>query len=400
MKHSIKATALAVSAGLLCSWTSYAQESKTVYEAISSGKVYANFNLRYEGVEQDNALDDASALTFRTWLGYKSGSYKNFSFTVEMEDSRIVLGQGDFSVPPTGYRPGEYSVIADPETTELDQGFLQYKANGLTVKAGRQVITHDTHRFIGHVAWRQDKQTFDGVRTIYEVNEKLTLDYSYLTQRNRIFAEARDLDSKDHLLHASYKIPYGKLSAYTYLLEVDNDTENALDTYGVRFAGKQDAVSYSLEYATQSSETATTDFDADYMFAEVGYTFNPTLTLKLGYEVLGSDDGRYGFATPLATLHKFNGWSDQFLGTPAQGLKDLMFTATGSVAGGKWLAVYHKFDPDESSLAVDDFGNEINLQFVKPFAEHYTAAIKFAHYSAEDTRVDTDKIWIWFNAKF
>jgi hypothetical protein len=48
---------------------------------------------------------------------------------------------------------------------------------------------------------------------------------------------------------------------------------------------------------------------------EVGTTV-ASVNVKVGYELLGSDNGEYGFATPLATLHKFNGWADQFLGTP------------------------------------------------------------------------------------
>jgi hypothetical protein len=57
-----------------------------------------------------------------------------------------------------------------------------------------------------------------------------------------------------------------------------------------------------------------------------------SLTAKIAYEVLGSDGRNYAFATPFATLHKFNGWSDQSLGTPSQGLVDVIFTLSGKVA--------------------------------------------------------------------
>ena len=149
----------------------------------------------------------------------------------------------------------------------------------------------------------------------------MILDYSYITKRNRIFAEAKDIDSNDHLLNASYKTGIGKVTAYGYLLEVDNDTDNSLDTFGLRLNGGKD-ITYSVEYATQSSESGVTSYDADYLLAEVGTKFSG-IGLKLGYELLGSDDGNYGFSTPLATLHKFNGWSDQFLNTPKEGLQDL-----------------------------------------------------------------------------
>jgi hypothetical protein len=45
----------------------------------------------------------------------------------------------------------------------LDQGYLQYAKDDLTVKFGRQVIILDNYRYVGHVGWRQDRQTFDAL---------------------------------------------------------------------------------------------------------------------------------------------------------------------------------------------------------------------------------------------
>ena len=125
--------------------------ASSLEEALTSGKVNVDLRLRYENVDQDNALDDADALTLRTLLGYTTGTYQGFSAKVEMEDVRTVLGVDDYSVPQSGVKPGQYSVIADPETTELDQAYLQYQNGVLTAKLGRQVITYDNHSFIVHV---------------------------------------------------------------------------------------------------------------------------------------------------------------------------------------------------------------------------------------------------------
>ena len=406
MKFHYSSLSMCIALAMTVGLSAETQAADTFYEALSEGKAKADFRLRYEDVSQDNAAQDASALTFRTRLAYTTADLSGWSVSIEMEDNRIVLGQGDYTVGPAGYNPGEYSVIADPEFTEVDVAFVQYKTDKATFKVGRQVIALDNHRFVGHVGWRQDRQTFDAVTAIYQPTDKLTAQYSYITQRNRIFGEFADLDAKDHLLNLRYLTSFGTLTGYSYLLEVDNETENALDTYGLSFKGatkaksKSDAsFSYMLEYATQSSESAAADFDADYLFAEFGVSYSG-INAKLGYEVLGSDEGAYGFSTPLATLHKFNGWSDQFLGTPAQGLIDTSITVTGKVAGGSWLAAYHDFSADESSDAVDDLGSEINLQYLKPFGGHYTAAIKYATYSGESGRVDADKIWLWLSTKF
>ena len=187
------------------------------------------------------------------------------------------------------------------------------------------------------------------------------------------------------------------------MLEIDNDTDNALDTYGFSFNGgtklADTSVLYGMEYATQTSETATTDFDADYLMLQAGVKLE-AVTLKLGYESLGSDDGQYGFATPLATLHKFNGWADTFLNTPAQGLVDVSVTATGKLAGGAWSVIYHDFSADEESTEVDDLGSEIDLSYVRKFEGGYSAGIKYAAYSGDSGRQDTDKLWIWTSASF
>ncbi len=404
LTKSIVSLAAPLSLTLLAMGSAHAETTQSVADAVTQGSVKVNLNLRYEMVEQDNALKDADALTLRTRLTYATADYYGFSSTLEFEDSRVVAGVDDYN-NTLGKNP-QYSVIADPETTEFDQFFLKYNYEGFTAKAGRQVITFDNQRFVGHVGWRQDRQTFDGVMLEYKFNDVFKIDYGYISQRNRIFAQEKDIDSKDNLINASLKTDFGTLSGYGYLLEEDSAIDNGLDTYGLRFAGNTDVgdikVLYSAEYATQDSDSADLSYSADYMSVEAGVGFS-AITIKVGYEVLGSDSGDYGFQTPLATLHGFNGWSDQFLSTPKQGLADLYASIGGKVIGGKWALVYHDFEADESTALVDDLGSEINAVFSVPVTKNYTLGVKYAAYSKGDTeaaKVDTDKLWLWANAKF
>ena len=365
----------------------------------TKAKASIDLNLRYEAVDQDNTKKEASALTLRTRLNYTSASYNGFSAAVEVEDSRQ-LGVDDYN--DTVGNNTEFSVIADPETTEVDQAFVQYKKDGITAKVGRQVLTLDNHRYVGHVGWRQDRQTFDAATVTYAALDNVKMSYSYINKRNRIFSNEKDFDSKDHLLNIAYKTSYGKLTAYSYLLEVDEGTANSLDTFGVSFNGKKDKFSYSAEFATQDSESGGTDYSASYMAIQGGYSFDG-VTVKLGAEVLGSDDSMYGFSTPLATLHKFNGWADQFLGTPKEGLVDLYASVSGKAFGGGWTVTIHDYSADEATDTVDDLGSEINAVYAKKFAKNYKAGLKYAAYSAGDStagKVDTDKVWIWVSAKF
>ena len=371
--------------------------------AITTGEPYVNLLLRYERVDQRNSLKDADALTLRTRLGYKTGSYKGVSAVIEFEDSRNLFGVDDYSVPPTGFNTGVFSVIADPETTELDQAYLQYKSGGFTGLLGRQVITLDTHRFVGHVGWRQDRQTFDALTLRYQANEATSLQASHLVKRNRIFAEDRDVDVQDTLLNFSYKTSVGKLTAYAYLLEDDEVANSGLDTYGLRFNGSREMAGnkflYAAEFATQDRDT---NIDTDYLALEAGVELAGVI-VRLGYELLGSDGGTNAFATPLATLHKFNGWGDQFLATPSAGLEDLFFGLSGSILGGKWNIVAHDYATDVVTIGGNDLGDEINASFTRKFGKHYVTGVKFSDYSAgakEFGKVDTGKLWVWAGANF
>lgn len=389
-----------MTAGLLCASSSVALAADSVTEALTEGKAYGDFRLRYEAVDQDNALKDASALTLRSRLGYTTGVYQGFSATMEMEDSSVVSQVDDYN-NTNGKNAGVYSVIADPETTELDQAFLQYSAGNLTAKLGRQVLTLDGHRHVGHVGWRQDRQVFDALTLRYKPAKSVALTAAYIQQRNRIFAEQKDMDAKDVLLNASYTAGWGKLTGYGYFLEEDKVGAESMDTLGVSYQGKTKLDSTTIKYRAEFSRQDFADNQADYLALEGAASF-AGITATVGYEKLGSDDGSYGFQTPLATLHKFNGWADLFLNTNPYGLVDIYVGVAGKALGGKWKLVYHDFSADDDAT-VDDLGSELNLLYARKFAKHYNAGVKYAAYSAGDAaagRVDTNKLWLWVGAKF
>ena len=112
--------------------------------------------------------------------------------------------------------------------------------------------------------------------------------------------------------------------------------------------------------------------------------------------MLGSDDGEVGFATPLATVHKFNGWADTFINTPANGLVDTYISVGTKVGPGKLAAIYHDFAADNGS---DDYGSELDVVYGMKFGKAYTAGIKYADYSSDGYAVDTQKLWVWFGVK-
>ena len=242
--------------------------------------------------------------------------------------------------------------------------------------------------------------------------------YAYVDNVNRIFGDDHpngDLDTQTHIVNASYNgFDFGKFTGYGYLIDLDKMSLSGLSskTFGLRFNGSHDCTQieglkwlYTAEYANQSDHgDNTTDYNADYYALEGGVAYKG-LTLKAGFESLGSDNnGTVSFQTPLATGHKFNGWADKFLTTPVTGLEDIYaavsykFSDINDVIDGTKIAVvYHDFSAEKGGA---DYGSEWNAQISRAFMEHYSVAIKYADYNAETVSTDTQKLWFTLGAKF
>lgn len=397
MKKVTSVLAAAITAATLSSGA-YA-EVDPITEAIIGGKAFGDLRLRYENDDRSNGTD-SDALTLRTRIGYKTAEYEGFQAVVEFEDMREVLGIEEAD---------DDALILDAEVTELDQGFIQYKNDMLTAKLGRQVITLDGHRHVGHVGWRQDRQTFDAARVMLKPLDDLSVDLSYIYKVNRVnspvFADVSDTDIT--LINVSYNTPFGKATVYNYEIAEEpygaGDGWDELSTFGASFTGATGEdlkVSYALEYASQDNDSK--DASMDYMFAELGLTASG-ITGKVGYSSLGSDDGNQSFATPLATVHKFEGWADNFLGQSlfgaagGDGVVDTYASVSGKVGGVKLVAVYHDFETDEGSA---DAGDEINLLAAKKFNKYYSGGLKYADYSAPSGGTDKTVMWAWVGMSF
>jgi hypothetical protein len=57
------------------------------------------------------------------------------------------------------------------------------------------------------------------------------------------------------------------------------------------------------------------------------------------------------------------------------------------------LSVYHNYSADNATAVVDDLAATINAQYTTKINEKYGVGFKYANYSGESGRPDTDKIW-------
>ena len=366
--------------------------------ALTGGVVNVNLRLRYERVEQDNALEDADALTLRTLLGYTTQSWNGISAFVEMENVNALID--DYSgVPP----PSQYSVVPDPEGTEVNQwGFRYTGIKNVIATVGRSRLVFDNARWVGNVGWRQNEQTYDGAFIKATPLAGVTLQGAYISNVNNLFFNNINLDGV--LLNAQWvALPALTLTAYAYLLDYETLTVITpdVDTVGLRAVGSTPlrsklTLSYAAEFARQDATSLAGDFKADYLLGELALGYKGT-SLAVGYEVLGSDGGHYAVMTPLATLHAHNGWNDLFLLTPLNGLNDLYVRLTGTLGKAAWMVKYHDFSADQGGA---DYGTEINLQVTRPLVGKLNGGLKYGAYSADTLAADTDKLWAWLGYSF
>lgn len=385
-----------------------AAESASIADAFANGKASTLLRYRVELVDQDSLVEDATASTLLARLNFKTDEYKNFSLFTEF-DTVVAVGDEQYNsgAGTSGADRAIYPVVADPEGTEVNQAYIAYSGfNDALVKVGRQRIVLDNQRYVGGVAWRQNEQTYDGI-SIDKKFSGVDLKYAYVGNVNRIFGESvagGDHNSRTHLLNLSRKFTPGKLTAYYYSIDNKDALAFSTNTIGLRWAGSKlfgnPAIGYGLEYASQSENGDNpVDYSTDYFRLDASYKFKPA-KLYFGYEVLGGDENVAGssFRTPLATLHAFNGWADQFLGTPGNGLEDIFVGATGKLNRWKWNVKYHDFSASEGS---GEFGSEIDFSIATKISKNYGVLLKYANFSSDvATRSDISKVWLMFTAKY
>jgi hypothetical protein len=269
-----------------------------------------------------------------------------------------------------------------------------------TLTFGRQRIVLDDQRFVGNVGWRQNEQTFDAVRA--QVGTKIKADVAYASQVNRVFGP----DSPQGRWHGDVVLAnvgkafkFGTLTFFDYYLDIDEAATQSSNTAGARLAGAKPLgklrATYVLSYASATDAADNpASFTNDYYLLEGGLDL-AHVTVGLGYEVLGSD-GTVAFATPLATLHAFQGWADKFLTTPTAGIEDgyvkvgYPMGKHGAFSSISAVAYWHEFHAEEGAA---HYGDELDLQVVAK-TERMALTLKYADYHTDALLTDTDKLWL------
>jgi len=412
------------------------QAQTSVLDAIAKGRPVIDLRARFENVQDSSKLPDANASTLRARLGYETAGWNGLSLQADF-DQIWTIGGAAYNSTRNGKT--SYPVVADPAMTALNRLQLTYAAEFDTkLILGRQRLVIGNQRFVGNVGWRQHEQTFDALSAVNTSLAGLTLSYAYLYRVNRIggpappvpagttaaaTGQATYFKSNSHVMDAVYSgVPGLRLEGYAFLLDLSAPGYATLPaqqlatarlstaTIGGRgdygFAIQEDiAAKISAEFAHQSDHAANPlSINLNYWLGEGSVTWKG-LSALVGYEVL-EGNGTIGFATPLATLHAFNGWADMFLTTPVNGLKDLYFRTSYALPADSIgmksftpMIVYHSYTTDRLSAGI---GSEWDLQGELVVDASLSIMAKYANYSGSGSTVGgfADKSILWLQTAY
>lgn len=371
--------------------------------------------IRYEGVDQPTVDADALTLRLRTGVELKHAP-SHLSVLVEAEGTLGLSKDYNafpFALPGSPQRRPQYAVVADGESIDLNRAQIMYKVKNFALTVGRQRINLDDQRFVGSVGWRQNEQTFDAVRAEATVGP-VSFDTTYAIQQDSIFgSEAgprRAMDGDFVFLQASTKAGPLQVKGFSYIIDYDEAFAfaNSSQTYGGRVSGslplsKAVKLNVLASYARQMDMGRNpVNYAADFVVGELGLGYQG-FTLTGGYEKLGADrKAGKAFQTPLATLHKFNGWADLFLTTPGTGLEDYYVTLAKvlpkvkAVQGLNANVTYHEFRSDVGNVK---FGTEWDASLGFKIKK-VGWLVKYANYNADRFGVDRRIVWLQAEVAF
>jgi hypothetical protein len=376
-----------------------------------AARLSGDLRLRYQNLNRDDFEQDANALTLRFLGVFEADIFDKTSILAEVE--AVTTPINDFN-DGTGIRP-LFPAILDPAGIELNR--LQIISEALPktrLTLGRQRLALDDWRFIGALPFRQNSQSIEAVRVETTAFGPGILDVGYFNKVRRPLggdniAGVFEGDS----FYANYNVatPIGRVTAFHYATDLEIDALgpqgqfNSTQTTGGRVLGRKDwndfGVVWEGSYAKQRDYADNlNDFSIDYGLAEL--TLKPAnWSFKFRAEILGSDSGQ-GLQTPLASLHRFQGFADQFLRTPDDGLRDYSvliqfdFGSAGPFSDISTFARQHWFEADTDGR---NYGRELDLS-LRAKVNKTGFALEYADYKSQGFSVDTKALFLTTEISF
>ena len=405
---------------IMSSMVSVASAADDGFNIFNDAKFSGEIRPRYESADvADNNHDAGNAITARTRLAISAGLFEVDGLNAKVGITSVNnFGYTDYSDGLIAGAPNnpQYDLILDPQQAMISEAYLAYTAADTTVLVGRSHVNLDDQRFIGTVGWRQMERAYDTATVINKSVEGLTLLGSWVYGYAGV-GSVTTADTGSALVNVNYKVNDALVvTGFGYLLA---DIHN---TYGVRLTGEMalDSVklNYAASYAMQSDPSleynpaaTTPKIDASYYDVAIGANVSGVI-LGAQYESLGAaanDTDAKGFTTPLATLFKFNGFADVFLGRTSSsnnnGLQDASLTLGYNANElGKLVGMYHSFSAEKGTDT--NLGSEFDVKYTNKISavNGLTGLLQGAFYTAGDQGIGADKdvtkFWAMLDYKF
>lgn len=390
-------------------------KSTSTFLASIEPRFSGGVRLRYQYTNQEEFDQNADALTLRFKGNAEVDLFSGATFLAEIETVSSIVENFNDGANGNVLLP----FIPDPSGVRLNR--LQIVSQNLPktrITIGRQKIEIDDWRFIGNFPFRQNDQTFDAVRIETRAIGPGHLDVGYFSRVLRpLGGDNLQGVFQGDSWYANYNIPtsIGRFSLFHYALDLrtgdpqsgasGQPLDQSTQTSGVRLSGRRHwdnlGIIWEGAYAIQSDLKGNpNDFSAEYALGEI--SIEPgAFQFKFRVEILGDDNG-IALQTPLASLHRFQGLSDQFLQTPPDGLRDYsvlisrklrpigLFKKTNLFAG------FHYF---EANTGGETYGTEFNAG-LRARINQFALSLEFAAYDAETFSSDTQTLFFTTEFQF
>ena len=270
----------------------------------------------------NDALTDDSWLLYHARLGLGWQPTPWFKIYAQGQDAR----EFDSDRPNV---PGVLGAEGD-DTFDLRQFYIQLgqEKTGLSLKAGRQLLTYGDERILGPLEWNNFSRTWDAAKVRYAA-EKWWVDAfaaSLVTIADDEFNRSDLFNNnglgRDQILSGIYfsttALDFQTTDVYALHLHESGSTDFL--SFGTRWKstpGKLGPWDYTAEFVGQTGEVKGKDLSAFAGHAEVGYTFDapwkPRLALDYSYGTGDGNaaDGEVGtFQNLYPTNHLYYGYMD------------------------------------------------------------------------------------------
>lgn len=310
-----------------------------------------------------------------------------------------------------GVTDNGFAKIPDADGLNLTGATIGFSGLDYELALGRQKVRLLEGRLIGTNGFWQKPQVFDAFRFEQAIGGQLNLDIHYLWAANRIGGhKAKTTLHRDDIrfeqlngvrpiselgrhtlnswaLEAIWRHEQSTISLIT--LNHDNRDIDSHDSLTGGFRYNTASRHYGLKFNLRVVALAQKRLHQKIPYYDLRLDLNHRMAgFKFQRETLGASNG-VAFVTPLASLHDFQGMTDQFLVTPPSGLHDsnisvlLRNSLLGTLTGEA-----HYFEEYSGSK----LGKEFGVEWSKTFGSSLKANLRAGHFTGNN---ESD-VWRFF----